>query len=451
MKKLLTLGLAAGLVMAASAPASAIDVKMDGLYTFQYDWEKNFTKDGPSMDYQWQYVRVGATFTASEALSGYFQVEGRWQWGNGTDPLATKSTDLTGGNQPGDYPNAAVRMAYIDWLVPGTPVKVRMGRQALAPVAVATGKNPAFWQSDPADGIAISAPINDMFAVNAFWARYGRNTSWVTCDADTADLFYLGGSMKLDGFQLQPWVAFAAVDEGSLIGINGFRGNDSQMAGHGDSNIYWAGATATLNLFDPFVAKASFVYGDRNFKGADAAQHGWFADAVVSYKTPYGTPSLAGWYASGDNDGDYQYQGNLPGIAGRNALSMGFFNGGPFMDNIRQHAHGNHHSASGTWGVRLAMDNISFLQDLSHSVAVVFTQGTNDKQNTGYDDPWLYMTSKDRFVEFDFTTTYKIYKNLSAIFGVAYIVEDFKTGAEYTRADSYDNGWGISAQISYAF
>jgi long-subunit fatty acid transport protein len=64
------------------------------------------------------------------------------------------------------------------------------------------------------------------------------------------------------------------------------------------------------------------------------------------------------------------------------------------------------------------------------------------------------MTEKDSFVELDFTTTYKIYKTLSADFSLAYVIEDFKTqnsGSFAGRANKYDNGWGIGAQIKYAF
>ena len=85
MKKLLTLGLAAGMIMAASAPASAVDVKMDGSFIFWYDWAKSYNKAKGASNAQYEQVHVGATFTASEALSGYFALRGKWSLGNAGD------------------------------------------------------------------------------------------------------------------------------------------------------------------------------------------------------------------------------------------------------------------------------------------------------------------------------------------------------------------------------
>ena len=74
MKKLTTLLLAAGLVMAASAHASAVDVKMDGQYLFNFiTGEKAGT--GQNFDRAGQRLRLGMTFTANENLSGYFQMQ----------------------------------------------------------------------------------------------------------------------------------------------------------------------------------------------------------------------------------------------------------------------------------------------------------------------------------------------------------------------------------------
>ncbi len=454
MKKLLTLGLAAGMIMAASAPASAVDVKMDGTYNFQYDWAKSYDSNKSSVDFQWQYVDIGATFTASEALSGYFQVRGFWQWGN----TGLDTDELLGGASPaGRGADLFVRQAYIDWLVPGTALKVRMGRQLVAAPAMAVGKNTAFWNSDPMDGISASYKFNDMFSLAGYWLRLGRITGYTTGDSLTTDIFGLNANVKFDGFAFQPWLAYAHGDKGAMAGANGTN-NNPQGNGHNHvNNTWWAGINGQLTMFDPLTVKADFVYGDRDYRGHNASQHGWVVDGMVSYKTPYGTPALYAWYGSGDskktqNAGDKM----LPSISGRNNVSMGFFNGVPFYDNMMCKADGNNHTIAGTWGIKLAMEGISFLQDLSHTVQVVYAGGTNDGRNGKVADqtPWKYMTEKDQFLEFDFLTTYKVYKNLSLGFAVAYIIEDFQTqkGTTYDkRASSYDNGWGMALNVQYKF
>ena len=489
MKKLLTLGLAAGMIMAASAPASAVDVKMDGSFIFWYDWAKSYNTAKGASNAQYEQVTVGATFTASEALSGYFALRGKWSMGNNKD-ASNSGMGLTGDGGLGNYPRADVYQAYIDWLVPGTALKVRMGRQSLALPHTALVKNPALWWSDPADGISLSYKFNDMFSLASWWARYDRQNharkgpkdadgndtaiydGFQTHNALTADVFALIATAKFDGFQIQPYFAYAAQDKGTLGSTaNGFKnglfpsGNPGYVNSKGNwvpatgagNDTYWFGIGAQMTLFDPLVVKADFIYGDRDFRTSGVpSQHGWVIDGAVSYKTPYGTPQLAAWYGSGDKKSSYMYQRNMPGLVGRTGISQGFFNGTYLNDNVMVNDDGNCHTYAGTWGVKLAMDGISFLQDLTHGVAVVYGQGTNDARALAGSgrNPWQYMTEKDSFVEFDFTTTYKIYKNLSADFSLAYVIEDFKTqnsGSFAGRANKYDNGWGIGAQIKYAF
>ena len=461
MKKLSTLLLAAGLVMAASAPASAVDVKMDGYFNFMYDWGKSYNKARGSDDWQKQVTRVGMTFTASEALSAYAQIDAAWYWGVDR----TNVVDGLGGL--GNYPNARMRLAYIDWLVPGTDLKVRMGRQLLALPHTALVKNPALWWSDPADGISLSYKINDMFSLSGWWARYDHHWTLETNKANTTDAYALIGNVKFDGFSFTPYVALAVQDSNSMIGFaNGFKnGLNPQGFGVYANKTFWFGINGQMNLFDPLVVKADFIYGDRNFTShADKygpygpSQHGWLIDGSVSYKTSFGTPALTAWYGSGDDkDVQYQYQNNLPGLVGRTGISNGFFNGTPMHDNLMVNSDGNCHTPAGTWGVKLGIDGVSFLEDLSHAFAIIYAGGTNDARalNGSAKNPWQYMTEKDHMVEFDFTTTYQIYKNLQAMFAVAYVIEDFEThhnsGSFAGRANDYDNGWGLAMQIQYKF
>ena len=130
MKKLATLLLAAGMVVSASAPANAVDVKVDGFYKFSFmTGQTGF--DGANDEAALHRMRLGLTMAASENLSGYFQFQvGTEAWG---------TTDDTNGHKDGK--NFRTRQAYIDWKVPGTDVQVRMGRQGLGLPADAFGGN----------------------------------------------------------------------------------------------------------------------------------------------------------------------------------------------------------------------------------------------------------------------------------------------------------------------
>ena len=82
MKKIITLALAAAFTMASHIPASAIEVKMDGEYLFQFQTSSE-EFEGANQDFAGQRLRVGTTFTANENLSGYFQMQaGDTNWGD---------------------------------------------------------------------------------------------------------------------------------------------------------------------------------------------------------------------------------------------------------------------------------------------------------------------------------------------------------------------------------
>ncbi|HJD97794.1 outer membrane homotrimeric porin, partial [Mailhella massiliensis] len=390
------------------------------------------------------------TFSVSEQLSGYFQFRSYWDWG--TNNYGDTDTYAFEGDRNNEI---YLRQAYIDWLIPNTDVKVRMGRQNIALPALADGKNIVMWSKDPTDGITVSAPVTDWMTVNAFWARHAREADKVqiTRKSNNIDVFGLAADMAFEGFKVTPFVAYAAVGDGMDLG--GWTNNNKPVKGK--SSVYWAGITGAMTYFDPFTVKASFVYGDRNFTSDNTAayvgqpsQHGYFMEGSVSYKTAYGTPELLAFYGSGDSDdAQYAYQGSIPSVGGRFKGSYAFFNGSGLLDNEIE----NNHNGNGAWGVRLAWNGLSFIEDLSHDFAVVYAQGTNDSENAarfGLNPSW-YMTTDDSIVELDFGTTYKIYKNLTAYLEAAYVFEDFETGADHARLGSYDDAWKIALLFQYKF
>ncbi len=68
MKKLATLLLAAGMVVAASAPASAVDVKMDGEYMFSFISGERFGA-ADNFDRAGQRLRPTSTVPVSVCVS----------------------------------------------------------------------------------------------------------------------------------------------------------------------------------------------------------------------------------------------------------------------------------------------------------------------------------------------------------------------------------------------
>ena len=94
------------------------------------------------------------TLTANENLSGYFQV----QVGTGVDSTAAYDW---GSDPSGNSTKVGMRQAYVDWVIPQTVVKVRMGRQLVGLPEDAFGKNAIMhpgWQGR--DGIVVTAPAD---------------------------------------------------------------------------------------------------------------------------------------------------------------------------------------------------------------------------------------------------------------------------------------------------
>ena len=150
MKTLIPLLLAAALTVAASSPASAVDVKVDGEYLFQFQSGSEGFR-GQNTEYEVQRLRLGLTLTANENLSGYIQFQA------GESDFGTQNLH---DDYVGDNGETFMRQAYIDWKVPGSDIKVRMGRHAF--------DLPSYASTSPmiadmvADGGGGSVPFADM-------------------------------------------------------------------------------------------------------------------------------------------------------------------------------------------------------------------------------------------------------------------------------------------------
>ena len=183
MKKLMTLALAAGMLLGAATGASAIDFKAKGQWLMgfaagdgsfvSHTNKKGESKKAVDQDDAFsamQRLRLQLDAVASEALSGtvFFEI-GDQVWGQ----------DKTGGALGADN-NSVVELkrAYIDWMVPQTDLKVRMGIQGLALPAFTT--NASQILDDDVAAVTLNYQFNENVALTAFWARpYNDNYGYV--------------------------------------------------------------------------------------------------------------------------------------------------------------------------------------------------------------------------------------------------------------------------------
>ena len=184
MKRLATLFLAAGLALFAASGAQAIEFKVSGewlmgfnaaegsllSHTRQHGARKK--ADNKDIFSAGQRLRLQLDAVASENLSGtvFFEI-GDTNWGQAS----------TGGALGADSTNIIkLKRAYIDWALPNTELKVRMGLQGL-PLPFAAGGSAI--HNDDVAGVVANYRFSENVGVTLLWARpYNDNSSTVFTD-----------------------------------------------------------------------------------------------------------------------------------------------------------------------------------------------------------------------------------------------------------------------------
>lgn len=513
MKKIQTLILAAALTLGAAVSAQAIEFKAKGVWltSMQYGQNGNFNSnktgyDGSEDEFEARSrVRLQLDAVASKNLSGqvYFEI-GKFIWG--------KAETKQGGAAMGaDGSIVKVKRAYLDWVVPQTDLKVRMGIQAVrSPFTALDG--PTVMTADVA-GVTASYKFNDNVALTAFWARpYNDNYSNKNTNdsgfMDNMDIVGLHLPLTFDGIKVTPWGYYAAIGPNSirqddkrwqngtnvfkpqLNGVDGkyyasgmfplYANNKGinkgrQLTSYG--NAWWAGVAGDLTIWDPFRIAWEFTYGSVEWDDNHALNRkGWMGALLMEYKMDWGVPGLYGWYASGDDDNPGNGSERMPYIVndfGVSGFSCTF--AGPGENGLeRDRVIGN--TLIGTWGVGARVKDVSFLDDLKHTFHVSLWGGTNssgllEKVNArtgqnfsaysgsdfGRDN--VYLTDKDYALEIGLTNKYKIYENLQFNLEGSYVklFLDKGDGAwnrKVTGSGSnrtLKDAWNVSALLIYSF
>ena len=506
MKKILTLMLAAGMLLGAASGAKAIDFKASGEWLVGFglgdgslikdvDNKKRHHDDTFNAG---QRVRLQLDAVASESLSGtvFFEI-GDQMWGKAE----------SGGALGADGKEVKVKNAYIDWMVPNTDLKLRMGLQAVAMPNVAGGS--AIMDGDAAALVA-SYQFNDNVGLTALWMR-PLNDNYTGTNAedepygngynnylDNMDLFALMLPLKFDGVELTPWAMYGmqgkntrfnegGVDTadgalgvtlpGYLPGMNEFvLGKTSKAYG----SMFWAGLPVAITAFDPLNIEFDINYGyveamgryDVLKRGTDlvrgnSKREGWLVKALVEYKMDWGTPGIFGWYASGDDGNVKNGSERLPSIAGAGNFTS-FMGDGNLAWGTGHNFYDNNLTYAGTWGVGLQIADVSFVEDLKHTFRVAYWGGTNSPSMVKYmgsavawnettakqDGP--YLTTNDGLLEFNLVNSWQIYENLEANLELGYIINmmDKDTWDKSYVSDrnwSKQDAWKAQLIFAYSF
>lgn len=158
-----------------------------------------------------QRLHLQLNAKASENLAGtvFFEI-GEQRWG-----MAAQ-----GGALGADGSNVVkVKNAYLDWVVPNTPLKLRMGLQGIKLPGFALD-SPVF--QDDVAGIAASWKMNDAVSITGVWMRL-LNDNWSGTASqpasymDNFDLFALTVPVTVDGLKITPWGMGGAMGPNSLM------------------------------------------------------------------------------------------------------------------------------------------------------------------------------------------------------------------------------------------
>lgn len=512
MKKLTTLALAAAMVMGAATCASAIDFKAKGQWQFGFNAGDstmankvsyngtNHHTDTKDVFGARQRVRLQLDAVASEALSGtvFFEI-GHQRWGQGGDSGAAMGADGT---------IVKVRQAYLDWVVPQTDLKIRMGIQNLS-LPNAAGDGNVLDNTDTAAVVA-SYQFNENVGATLMWARpYNdnfANNGRTSYALDNIDLFMLSVPLTFDGVEVTPWVMYGMLGKNAFnsgkngdgkyefgnTGINtseslgnypfGYKSAANKATHKGYGSMFWFGLPIKVTALDPFNIELDINYGyvekmgrysvvnqyDGSKNGlASTKREGWLVKALVEYKMDWGTPGIFGWYASGDDKNIKNGSERMPYLYAEQKFTSMLgedvaYTGGHTDMKL---------SLDGSWGIGLQVKDLSFVEDLKHTLRVAYYGGTNDAKmaryaNTynKYEDyrkniPWqmnkkdLYLTDKDAILEFNVNSYYQIYENLKMGLELAYAVnmmdsDTWKyTGASYSKQDM----WSADLTFTYSF
>lgn len=512
MKKLMTLILAAGLFFAGTVPsANAIEFKAQG------EWLMGFgagdaslinktrtgnTKSKYNNDDKFsamQRVRLQLDAVASENLSGTVLFELlESTWGQAE----------SGGALGADEKIVGVLNAYIDWTVPNTDLKVRMGLQPIEMPNVAGGSS--ILNTDALAAVTLNYQFNENVGATLMWGRpFNDNYStWKSGHSndknnflDNVDLIALSVPITFDGIEVTPWVMYGIIGQNAgrsyeedgdekvytgpsdLFSVNFGLGDPIDFERrHANTSAFWAGLPFKLSLWDPLNIEVDLNYGyvqsagrgtiqrsDGVDKRIDSKREGWLAKALIEYKMDWGTPGVFGWYASGDDSNVKNGSERLPSIEAKGNFTsmMGDDNFGWASNSCMYDRTLNY---AGTWGVGLQLKEMSFLEDLTHTFRVAYWGGTNSPEMAKYatsPTDWedgsisdgLYLTRNDGLLEFNLINSYQMYENFEINLELGYMVNFFDQdtwkkangGVDVPSAYEKQDAWKAQLIFAYTF
>ncbi|WP_428567398.1 MAG: outer membrane homotrimeric porin [Solidesulfovibrio sp. DCME] len=459
----LMLGLA-GIAQAATEVKMTGDARVYGVYFANHNYT-GWSTDGTQTEDRfqiWERFRLRSDFVANEAVKFRLGIKVEDTWGHGTLTAANPTVAID------------VYQAFLQFKMPDCDVEVTAGLQDLSFPTNSFFSDSVVFGGDRAAALTINAPlIKDTLAVTAGFARmidtnrtYDKTTTQV---ADEFDAYILALPITVTGFNITPWGVVGVAGKDAAYGDAGFldylvSGGAYEAGWKNDQNAYWwAGATFEVTALDPVKFYGDVIYGagaenDRKW----AKRQGWFIDAGVEY-TGWDvlTPQLFGWWSTGEDSSNRNGSERLPQIVPNWGPGNSFL-----FDDTQELGKESNMGVNpvGNWGLGLSLNNISFVEKLSHILtftylrgnnnaksirALNYTMGTNSYYVMGRD-----LTKDEYLLGLNFDTKYMIYENLAAIVETGWSHGEFQSSVWGHRLASKSrdgDAWKVAFGLTYKF
>jgi len=517
MKKVSSILLVALMVLGAFASAqAATEVKMtgDALVYGSFMSGRNFTgwnKYGRATEENfevWERFRLRSDFVASEAVKFRLGIKVEDTWGHGSLTAANPSNS-----------SLSVYLAYLQFKWPDCDVQFTAGLQPVSlPHSALFNSSPVF--SDNMAALTISAPIiPDTLSVLTGFGRlvdvdqtYNNNVVGNNSNhehqADELDAYFLALPITVDGFKATPWGMIAVAGRDAAVASAGLKNTSGIMAeGHmsdglvsaasaqnGYSNLlyghqygangtgewtnsqntyYWVGGAFEVTAADPLRFYADVIYGAGATTDTKAARReGWFIDAGIEYTgLDMVTPQVFAWWSSGEDKSTINGSERMPYVRSKWGPSNSFL----FDDGQEFGKAGNMFvSPVGNYGIGASLNNISFIEKLTHRLTFAYVRGNNSARALRYynmnsgsffsgsnaSTPYFSMgrdlTENEYLYGLSFDTKYMIYENLAAVLEAGWAHGSFQESVwgyrQYHHADDLgNNAWKLAVGLSYKF
>jgi hypothetical protein len=297
MKRLLICLVALIAVFALVMPASAAEMKVNGIWNAKAWARDNYDGDDDTDDatqYVTQRFRSYWNWIASENLKLNYKNEIDIEWGD-TGPQTGRND---GGGLGGDSVNLETKNIYLEFMVPDTPVKATLGLQGIT-------LHKGWFISDDAGGARFDMNF-DPVSITAYWIGVDGLEGNDSVSSDDVWQAAVSGAYKAENMDARLSLAYQRND-------NDLTSNDVPES----DDLYLLmgefGMSFDMVSFD-IVAATNFGEVDSDGAG-DRDYEGFMFAGSVDIALDMATITVSGAYVSGDDEGDLDE--DFQGLAGQ--------------------------------------------------------------------------------------------------------------------------------------